>query len=274
MGSMTRRLLVAALVVLGAGAVAAQGVFTPPPGMLTPPAMATPTLATPTETPSTTPTATPGATTTTTGTTTTGAVLPTAASGGALIEQVVSFARTVEPGATGVTAFTVPSGRQLIVTDVVITNPSATPVCGAGVSPSAGGVIAAQAPVPPAPGPTGIPTGPTPGTTTTGAPGGTTTTTSTDGSTTTITGGSSTTITPGGSTVTTPAATTAATVESGTGTLCVPAQTSLTLALTTGLEFASGQSVLLANQPIATTTPATSTAGPLFYHLRGFLISG
>src|SRR4030095_5545494 len=75
---------------------------------------------------------------------------------------------------------------------------------------------------------------------------------------------------------TTPGATTggvtasAATDTAGTGVLCVAAQTSLTLALTTGLEFASGQSVVLANQ----VTGATTSGGPLFYHLRGFLISG
>ena len=51
--------------------------------------------------------------------------------------------------------------------------------------------------------------------------------------------------------------------ESGTGLLCVPAQTSLNLGLTTGLEFAAGQSVVLAN---------TATS-PLHYHLRGFLVS-
>jgi hypothetical protein len=62
----------------------------------------------------------------------------------------------------------------------------------------------------------------------------------------------------------------AATGTAGTGVLCVPAQTSLTLALTVGLEFASGQSVVLANQ----VTGATTSGGPLFYHLRGFLISG
>jgi hypothetical protein len=64
----------------------------------------------------------------------------------------------------------------------------------------------------------------------------------------------------------TPATTTiasAAALESGTGLLCVPAQTSLNLGLTTGLEFAAGQSVVLAS--IATS--------PLHYHLRGFLVS-
>jgi len=54
-------------------------------------------------------------------------------------------------------------------------------------------------------------------------------------------------------------------VESGTGLLCVPAQTSLNLGLTTGLEFAAGQNVVLAN----TSTDAT----PLHYHLRGFLMT-
>jgi hypothetical protein len=58
--------------------------------------------------------------------------------------------------------------------------------------------------------------------------------------------------------------TAAATSESGTGVLCVPAQTSLNLGLTTGLEFGAGQSVVLAN--------AQSTSGAaLHYHLRGFL---
>ena len=53
----------------------------------------------------------------------------------------------------------------------------------------------------------------------------------------------------------------------------MPAQTSLSLGLTTGLEFAAGQSVQLANTPTATTTPPATTGGPLHYHLRGFLVS-
>jgi hypothetical protein len=57
--------------------------------------------------------------------------------------------------------------------------------------------------------------------------------------------------------------------ESGTGLLCVPAQTSLNLGLTTGLEFAPGQSVQLGNAAPAAATPG----GPLHYHLRGFLMS-
>ena len=191
MGHKTRRLLAATALVLGAGVAGAQ---------------TTPTM-----------TSTP---------TTTSSPSALAASSPA-VEQIVAIARTVEPGTPGVTAFTVPTGQQLVVTDVVITNPSTTPVCGASVS--------------------------------------------------------------GGSTVTAPATSTTA-VESGTGTLCVGAQTSLSLSLTTGLEFAGGQSVQLANQPLATTgtaaatstatttastttTTAAATSGPLFYHLRGFLVA-
>jgi hypothetical protein len=65
--------------------------------------------------------------------------------------------------------------------------------------------------------------------------------------------------------------TSAATDLANTGVLCVPAQTSLTLALTTGLEFTGGQNVVLANQVTAT---GSTSGGQLFYHLRGFLISG
>jgi hypothetical protein len=59
-----------------------------------------------------------------------------------------------------------------------------------------------------------------------------------------------------------------AAAESGTGLLCVPPQSSLNLGLTTGLEFAAGQSVVLAN-----TTDAAGAATPLLYHLRGFLVT-
>jgi hypothetical protein len=181
----------------------------------------------------TTGTATTG--TATTGTTTTGTTTPrTVTNGGTTtsptsgvtpgitatttattnqeVEQIVSLARTVQPGAP-VSAITVPVGRQLVITDVIITNPGTTAACGAAVSATGG-------------------------TTTPPLNGGTTT----------------------------------ATVESGTGLLCVPAQTSLSVALTTGLEFASGQSVQLANTtPAANDTPAVT--GPLHYHLRGFLVS-
>jgi hypothetical protein len=113
-----------------------------------------------------------------------------------------------------VSAFTVPAGQQLVVTDVIITNPGASPACSAGVS-AAGAVTTSP-------------------------------------------------LTPG---------TPPTTSESGTGLLCVPAQSSLSLGLTTGLEFSAGQSVQLANTPATTTTPPATTGGPLHYHLRGFLVS-
>jgi hypothetical protein len=55
-------------------------------------------------------------------------------------------------------------------------------------------------------------------------------------------------------------------IEPGTGVLCVPAQTSLNLGLTTGMEFTGGQGVLLGN---VATPPGTG--GALHFHLRGFL---
>jgi len=204
MGRTTRRLLTAALVILGAGAAGAQST----------PNMATPSTGTGTSSPST------SATTTT-----------------PPVEQIVALARTVEPGTPTVTAFTVPAAHQLVVTDVIITNPGTTPLCGAAISPSG------------------------------------TATSAVTGSASTVTGGTT--------TGATPAASTTTALESGTGTLCIPAQTSLTLSLTTGLEFAAGQSVLLANQPAATTATSTTTSnatatatnGPLLYHLRGFLVA-
>jgi len=94
-------------------------------------------------------------------------------------------------------------------------------------------------------------------------------------------GGAATTATPGasttpgttttGATTTGAATTTTAGTLANTGVLCVPPQTSLVLTLTTGLEFASGQSVVVTNQ--TSTTTGSAAAGPLSYHLRGFLIA-
>ena len=132
----------------------------------------------------------------------------------------------MEAGAP-VSAFAVPAGNRLVITDVVITNTGTAPACGAGIAGSAAT--------------TATPTA-TGATTTTGAhdqhrPPGTTTGAAT-----------------GGVTVS------AATDTAGTGVLCVPAQTSLTLALTTGLEFASGHSVVLSNQTTAGGTTRTVPA--------------
>jgi hypothetical protein len=149
------------------------------------------------------------------------AELPAAAV--APIEQVVSLTRTVSAGATGMSAFVVPAGQRLVVTDVVITNPGAAPACGASISATAAPATANPAAT---------------------------------------------------------AGTTTAAIDSGTGVLCVPAQTSLTLTLTTGLEFASGETVMLTNAPAAaaTTTPpattSTAASGALHFLLRGFLVAG
>jgi hypothetical protein len=59
-----------------------------------------------------------------------------------------------------------------------------------------------------------------------------------------------------------------------TGILCVPALSSMTLALTTGLELGAGQSVLLGNQAAAPSATTAATTGALHYHLRGFLVTG
>jgi hypothetical protein len=241
MGHKARRLLVAAFLVLGAGAAGAQTTPTP---------MSTRTAAV---------TSSPAALATTT---------PT-------IDHIVSITHTVEPGSASVSAFTVPAGERLIVTDVVITNPGTTPICGAAISP--GGAVAR----------TSATTGAAGTTLTTTTTANTTTITARGATTTTTPGGTMTTTTPGGSTVTTPgppaATASAATTESGTGALCVPAQTSLALSLTTGLEFAGGQSVMLANQPLPSgpmTTGGTSlttaaapatTSTPLLFLVRGFL---
>jgi hypothetical protein len=183
-----------------------------------------PSVGTPTALQATSPTTTTSPTTPTpAGTTTT----PTTTTGALAVEQIVSIARTVETGQV-VSAFTVPAGRELVITDLLVTNGAATPSCTAAVSAT--------------------------GTTTTNG-------TSTTNGTTTANG-----------TTTNGAAangTTNGTAESGTGVLCVPAQTSLVVGLTTGLEFAAGQSVRLANTAAAGATPA----GPLHYLLRGFLVN-
>jgi hypothetical protein len=234
MAHQTRFLIVVALVLLVAGVAAAQSLLAgPSPGLAadnTTVAQSTTQGSTPTTTTPTSPSGTTG--TTPSGSTTGGTPTPTpapstpttttpgsTATSGMTVDQIVSLTRTVDAGVPAVSAFTVPAGRLLVVTDVLVTNTGTAPACGASIS--AGGATAA-------------PTTPTtPGTTTPGA--------------------------------TTPsAATPGTTSESGTGVLCVPAQTSLNLGLTTGMEFSAGQNVVLAN--------AQSTGGgTLHYHLRGFL---
>jgi hypothetical protein len=256
-----RKAVVVVLILVGAG-VAAAGTA---PVLIGPPVFTSP----PSPLSTGTTTTTGGVTTTTVGDTTTvigtsnpittgGTITPTTTTPGTTpttpgatptIEQVVAATRTVQPGAP-VNAFVVPAANRLVVTDVVITNPGATPLCGASVGTSGATVT-----------PTGTTTPPTTtGTSATGATTGTTTGAMTGTTTGTATG-----------TTTGAATTSAAAGLANTGVLCIPAQTSLTLALTTGLEFTAGQSVVLGNE--APTTGAAS-GGPLFFHLRGFLISG
>ncbi len=216
----TPTLIVASLVLLAAGVAAANNILAGPsaglavnngsvvaqaapstPGTTTTPSTVGPSTGAPGTVGTTTGTTNGTTTGTTNGTTTNGTVTST---GGTLaIDQVVSITRSVAPGAP-VTAFTVPAGQQLVITDVLVTNPGTAAACSAQVS--ASGTV----------------------TTTTG------------------------------------------TSEAGTGVLCVPAQTSLDLGLTTGLEFAAGQGVVLAN---TTTTTEATTPATLHYHLRGFLMS-
>jgi hypothetical protein len=210
MGRHSRIVSVVAVVLVAAGAAAAQSMLAgPSPGL----SVSGGSVVAQSSTPST---STPSATTPSTALTGDASATPTspaaaaetpapagtgttAVTGAAAIERIVSFTQTVESGTTAVTVFTVPAGRQLVVTDVVITNTGGAPVCGASVAPGA---------------------------------------------------------------ATTPSATAAG--ESGTGVLCVPAQTSLNLGLTTGMEFTAGQSLVLAN--------GGGTAGrTLSFHLRGFL---
>jgi hypothetical protein len=229
MAHQTRFLIVVALVLLVAGVAAAQSLLAgPSPGLAadnTTVAQSTTQGSTPT---TTTPTSPSGTGTTPSGSTSGASPTPTpttpatttpgsTATSGMTVDQIVSLTRTVDAGVPAVSAFTVPAGRLLVVTDVLVTNTGTAPACGASIS--AGGATAAPT----------TPTTPT---------------------------------TPGATTPS--AATPGTTSESGTGVLCVPAQTSLNLGLTTGMEFSAGQNVVLAN--------AQSTGGgTLHYHLRGFL---
>ena len=240
----TPSFIVVALVLLAAGVAAANNLFNRAPAGLTGSGTTTTgtlmaqasTVPTPTIAPSIngiSPTAVTGGTTanggsgSTTSPSTTAAGTTPAASIVAVptVDRIVSITRTIDAGTTAVSAFSVPPGRLLVVTDVLVTNTGPTPVCGASVAPGGAGVS------------------PTTSATTAIIP-----TTSTAATTTGVPVGG-----PG---------------ESGTGLLCVPAQTSLSLGLTTGLEFAEGQSVVLANASTATDT----TTGQLNFHLRGVLV--
>jgi hypothetical protein len=154
-------------------------------------------------------------------------IAPTTAS----VQNVVEITRLVPAGTSAVTAFTVPAGVVLVVTDVVITNTGTAATCGGAVN-RAGTAAAPGPPTPPAPDAT----------------------------------------TTSGSATTTVAGTLTQTDSTVTGPLCVPAQTTTALPLTTGIEFAAGQSVQLLNAPDP-GAGAGVTAGALGFHLRGVLVT-
>jgi len=194
------------------------------------------------------------------------------------VQNVVEITRAVPAGATAVDAFTVPAGVTLVVTDIVVTNTGTAAACGGAVN-RTGGAALAPTPTtdttgtPPATGTTGTVATPTtvgtPPITTEGATGtAISTVTPTTPPTTSVTGTTAT---------TTSAGTLTQTDSTVTGPLCVPAQTTTVLPLTTGIEFTGGQVVQLLNVPAAVATPGgtgtTGTPGPLAFHLRGVLMT-
>jgi hypothetical protein len=167
-----------------------------------------------------------------------------------VVLNIVEITRLVPSGTTAVTAFTVPAGQTLIVTDALVTNTGTAATCGAAIN-RAGGTAAAVT---------------TPAATT--ATGTTTTTPTTTGTTATAPG----TVSAG---VPSLAGTLTQTDSTITGPLCVAARTTTPLPLTTGIEFGAGQMVQLINVPDATTTTGTvATAGAVGFHLRGMLVAG
>ena len=168
------------------------------------------------------------------------------------VRNIVEITRLVPSGTTAVSAFTVPAGQTLIVTDALITNTGTEATCGAAIN-RAGGTGAAV-------------TTPT-ATTATG-------TTTTPSTTATTSGTAS-------AGVPTLAGTLTQTDSTITGPLCVAARTTTPVPLTTGIEFGPGQTVQLMNVPDATTatgtaatgTAATATAGAVGFHLRGMLVA-
>jgi hypothetical protein len=182
------------------------------------------------------------------------------------VQNIVEITRSVPAGATGVDAFTVPAGVTLVVTDIVLTNTGTAAACGGAVNRTGGTEITPTATT--STGTTGTPTA----TGATGTPSATPTIVATPSITTE--GATGTSSTAGTTATTTSAGTLTQTDSTVTGPLCVPAQTTTALPLTTGIEFASGQVVQLLNAPAAATTPgAAGTPGSLAFHLRGVLMT-
>lgn len=192
---------------------------------------------------------------------------PTGAPGAAslaTVQNIVEITRAVPAGPVAVDAFTVPAGVMLVVTDIVVTNTGTAAACGGAVNRAAGTATVSPSPaVAPEPTPPAVNTVPT--TTTEPA-------TSPAAGVTTATASVSAT----GATAATTLGTLTQTDSTVTGPLCVPAQTTTTLPLTTGIEFGSGQVVQLLNAPPATAAAPTAPAGApssLAFHLRGMLIT-
>jgi hypothetical protein len=182
---------------------------------------------------------------------------PATSTGTPVVLNLVEITRMVPTGTTAVTAFTVPPGQTLIVTDVVVTNTGDAPTCGAAIN-RAGAAAAVSTTT--ATGSTPMPTGTT------------ATSTTTPGTT------SATTATMPGTSLQTLAGTITQSDSSITGPLCVAARTSTPLPFTTGIEFGPGQTVQLMNVPDTTTTTgaaatATTTGGSVGFHLRGMLVA-
>ncbi len=188
---------------------------------------------------------------------------PATSTGTPVVLNLVEITRMVPAGTTAVTAFTVPPGQTLIVTDVVVTNTGDAPTCGAAIN-RAGAAAAVATPTTSS---TTTATGSTP------MPTGTTATSTTTPGTT-----SATTATMPGTSVQTLAGTITQSDSSITGPLCVAARTSTPLPFTTGIEFGPGQTVQLMNVPDTTTTTgatatATTSTGSVGFHLRGMLVA-
>ena len=195
---------------------------------------------------------------------------PTGAPGAAslaTVQNIVEITRAVPAGPVAVDAFTVPSGVMLVVTDIVVTNTGTAAACGGAVNRAGGTPTASPSPaVAPEPSAT-TPTPPAVNT----AP-----TTTTEPTTSPATGVTAPTasVSATGATAATSLGTLTQTDSTVTGPLCVPAQTTTTLPLTTGIEFGSGQVVQLLNAPAATAPTAPAGApSSLAFHLRGVLIT-
>jgi hypothetical protein len=195
---------------------------------------------------------------------------PTGAPGAAslaTVQNIVEITRAVPAGPVAVDAFTVPAGVMLVITDIVVTNTGTAAACGGAVNRAGGTPTASPSPAV-APEPTA--TTPTPPAVNT-AP-----TTTTEPTTSPATGVAAPTasVSATGATAATSLGTLTQTDSTVTGPLCVPAQTTTTLPLTTGIEFGSGQVVQLLNAPAATAPTAPAGApSSLAFHLRGVLIT-